>query len=266
MVLLDPGERTRRGAERQATLLGGPAHEPATLFEASWRDYVFAEVWTRPGLDLRSRYLIAMCSAANVGDRKATENYVRGALGLGELTLAELREASLHTAVYSGWTFGGVLDAAITLVATEMGLEAAELAPIRGEPWDPEERHREGAASFQHNMLFGGPPPRTAYFEGGIVNFVFGEMWNRPGLDQRARRWLTLVGVGNSSSSTPIRSHVWSAMASGNATRDEMFEFVLQFAIHAGWPRASVMQGAVMEQADRVEKGLPFDGAVEKAS
>lgn len=107
-------------------------------------------------------------------------------------------------------------------------------------------------------MMFGGPPPVTAYFEGGIINFVFGEMWSRPGLDQRSRRWLTLVGVGNSSSSTPIRSHIWSAMASGNATREEMCEFVLQYAIHAGWPRASVVQGAVLEQADRVEKDLSF--------
>jgi 4-carboxymuconolactone decarboxylase len=266
MALLDPGERSRRGAERQAALLAVAAPKPATLLEESWRDYIFAEVWTRPGLDLRSRFVIAMGSAANANDLVATKNYVRGALTLGELTLSELREAALHTAVYSGWTFGGVFDAAITSIATELGLAPAELAPIRGEQWDPEERHREGAASFQHNMGFGGPPPRTAYFEGGIVNFVFGEMWSRPGLDQRARRWLTLVGVGNSSSPTPIRSHVWSAMASGNATRDEMFEFVLQFAIHAGWPRASVMQSAVMEQADRVEKGLPFDGAEEKAS
>jgi 4-carboxymuconolactone decarboxylase len=266
MALLDPGERSRRGAERQAALLAVAAPKPATLFEESWRDYIFAEVWTRPGLDLRSRFVIAMSSAANANDLVATKNYVRGALTLGELTLSELREAALHTAVYSGWTFGGVFDAAITSIAMELGLAPAELAPIRREQWDPEERHREGAASFQHNMGFGGPPPRTAYFEGGIVNFVFGEMWSRPGLDQRARRWLTLVGVGNSSSPTPIRSHVWSAMASGNATRDEMFEFVLQFAIHAGWPRASVMQSAVMEQADRVEKGLPFDGAEEKAS
>jgi 4-carboxymuconolactone decarboxylase len=266
MALLDPGERSRRGAERQAALLAVAAPKPATLFEESWRDYIFAEVWTRPGLDLRSRFVIAMSSAANANDLVATKNYVRGALTLGELTLSELREAALHTAVYSGWTFGGVFDAAITSIAMELGLAPAELAPIRVEQWDPEERHREGAASFQHNMGFGGPPPRTAYFEGGIVNFVFGEMWSRPGLDQRARRWLTLVGVGNSSSPTPIRSHVWSAMASGNATRDEMFEFVLQFAIHAGWPRASVMQSAVMEQADRVEKGLPFDGAEEKAS
>ncbi len=259
MSLLDPAERTARGAKLQAELTGVPAAEPATLVKASWRDYVFAEVWARPALDLRSRFLIAMSSAAGVSDSAATERYVRGALSTGKLSLAELREAALHTAVYAGWSYGDVLDAAISKVAAQMGLTPADYAPIRAAPWDPKIRHEEGSASFKHNMLFGGPPPQTAYFEGGILNFVFGEMWNRPGLDQRSRRWLTLVGVGNSSSSTPIRSHVWSAMASGNATREEMFEFVLQYAIHSGWPRASVMQGAILEQAPRVEKGLPFE-------
>jgi 4-carboxymuconolactone decarboxylase len=257
--LLDPAERTARGAKLQAELTGVPTTEPATLVQASWRDYVFSEVWARPGLDLRSRFLISMSSAAGASDSAATERYVQGALSTGELTLEELREAALHTAVYAGWSYGEVLDAAVTKVAAKMGLAPAEFAPIRAAPWDSQTRHEEGSASFKHNMMFGGPPPQTAYFEGGILNFVFGEMWNRPGLDQRARRWLTLVGVGNSSSRTPIRSHVWSAMASGNASREEMFEFVLQYAIHAGWPRASVMQGAVLEQAPRVEKGLPFE-------
>jgi 4-carboxymuconolactone decarboxylase len=258
--LLNPAERTARGAKLQAELTGVPTAEPATLVQASWRDYVYAEVWARPALDLRSRFLIAIGSAAGASDSAATERYVRGALSTGNLTLAELREAALHTAVYAGWSYGEVVDAAVTKVASKMGLAPADYAPIRAAPWDPKIRHEEGSASFKHNMLFGGPPPQTAYFEGGILNFVFGEMWNRPGLDQRARRWLTLVGVGNSSSSTPIRSHVWSAMASGNASREEMFEFVLQYAIHAGWPRASVMQGAILEQAPRVEKGLPFEG------
>ena len=259
MSQLDPAERTARGAKLQAELTGVPATEPATLVQASWRDYVYAEVWARPGLDLRSRFLIAMSSAAGASDPAAVERYVQGALSTGNLTLAELREAALHTAVYAGWTCGDLLDAAVTKVAARMGLAPAEFAPIRAAPWNPQIRLEEGAASFKHNMLFGGPPPQTAYFEGGILNFVFGEMWNRPALDQRARRWLTLVGVGNSSSSTPIRSHVWTAMASRNASREEMFEFVLQYAIHAGWPRASVMQSAVLEQAARVEKGLPFE-------
>jgi 4-carboxymuconolactone decarboxylase len=257
--LLDPADRTARGRKLQAELTGAPASEPATPLEASWRDYIYAEVWSRPALDLRSRFFIAMSTAAGAGDAAATERYVRGALSKGGITLAELREAALHVAVYSGWSSGGLLDAAVTQLADQMGLPAADYAPIRAEPWDPAVRHEEGAASFKRHMLFGGPPPQTAYFEAGILNFVFGEMWSRPGLDQRARRWLTLVGVGNSSSATPINSHVWSAMASGNATREEMCEFVLQYAIHAGWPRASVMQSAVLKQAARVEKDLPFE-------
>jgi 4-carboxymuconolactone decarboxylase len=251
--------RTARGVKLQAELTGLPASAPETVVQASWRDYVYAEVWARPALDLRSRFLISMGSAAGASDLAATERYARGALSTGQLTLAELREAALHTAVYAGWSCGDRLDAAVTKAAADLGLPPADYAPIRAAPWDPNERLEVGAASFKHNMLFGGPPPQTAYFEGGILNFVFAEMWNRSGLDQRSRRWLTLVGVGNSSSSTPIRSHVWSAMASGNATREEMFEFVLQYSIHAGWPRGSVMQGAVLEQAPRVEKGLPFE-------
>ncbi len=107
-------------------------------------------------------------------------------------------------------------------------------------------------------MIFPPPPPVTPYFEGGILNFVFGEMWMRPGLDQRARRWVTLVGVADSSSSTPIRTHTYAAMASGNATVEEMQEFVLQYAIHGSWPKASVMQAVVIEMAERVTKGLPY--------
>jgi 4-carboxymuconolactone decarboxylase len=256
--LLDPKERTTRGLRQQSELLGKPAPEPSSLFETSWRDYVFAEVWTRPGLDRRSRFLIAIASAANgATPSDILDGYIRGGLALNELTLAELREAALHHAVYAGWSRGATLDQAITRVANALGLPSAPFAPIRAEPWDPKARHSEGAANFKSVMTFGGPPPVTAYFDGGILNFVFGEMWRRPGLDERARRWITLVGVADSSSDTPIATHVYAAMASGNATLEEMNEFVLQYAIHSGWPRASVIQGVVLEMADRIKKGLP---------
>src|SRR3546814_10431121 len=64
----------------------------------------------------------------------------------------------------------------------------------------------------------------------------------------------TLIGVSESSSEIPIRSHVHSAMASGNDTRDEMNEFVLQYAIHGGWPRASVLQSAEIGSASCRER------------
>lgn len=258
-VLLDPAERTQRGQGEQARLTGAAAPQPETLWEATWRDYIYAEVWTRPGLDPRSRFWISMAAAAcSPGPTEALDGYVRGALTTGEITLSELREGALHLAVYAGWSRGGTWDASITRVAKELGLPPAEFPPVRGEPWDPKVRHAEGQAGFKKVMVFGGPPPVTAYFEGGIINFVFGEMWSRPGLDQRARRWITLVGVSESSSDIPIKSHTWSAMASGDATQEEMLEFVLQYAIHGGWPRGSVMQSTVLEMGKRVAEGLPF--------
>ena len=109
-------------------------------------------------------------------------------------------------------------------------------------------------------MTFPGPPPVVAYFDAGILNFVFGEMWNRPGLDERARRFVTLVGVAESTTDIPIRSHFHAAMASGNCTAGELHEFVLQYAIHAGWPKASAVQGVVFEMAQKVAEGRPFGG------
>ncbi len=259
MSLLDPAQRTRTGVHQQAELLGSPAPEPNTLLESSWRDYVFAEVWTRPGLDRRARFLISIASAACEGGRPdVLDGYVRGALKLGELTLIELREAALHLAVYAGWSRGVALDAAVTRAAQQLGLPPAEFAPIRAQTWDPKQRIAEGTANFTAVMISPAPPPLTPYFEAGILNFVFGEMWMRPGLDQRARRWVTLVGVADSSSSTPIRTHIYAAMKSDNATVEEMQEFVLQYAIHGSWPKASVMQAVVIEMGERISKGLPY--------
>lgn len=261
MTMLDPKDRTALGAKLQAEYTGSAERAANTPVQESWRDFVYAEIWSRPALDLRSRFFISMAGAAVVGHNHAMNAYARGALSTESATLSELREAALHVAVYAGWSAGSILDGEISKVADDMGLAPVTCPPIRGAPWEHSTRQAEGAAAFKVNMMFGGPPENSgiAYFEAGILNFVFGEMWCRPGLDQRSRRWLTLVGVGNSAASTPIRSHVWSAMASGNATRAEMNEFALQYSVHAGWPKGSVMQGAVLEQAARVENGLPFE-------
>ena len=259
MTLLDPIERTALGRKTQAIVLASPAPEPRTLFDSSWRDYIFAEVWNRPGLDRRSRFLIAIAGAAcAMGPTEIIDGYVRGAVSLGDLTLAELCEGALHLATYASWSRGAYLDAAIKRVADALAMDLPPFAPLRSQPWDPAQRLADGASGFDHVMTYPGPPPVTAYFEGGILNFVFAEMWTRPGLDQRSRRWITLVAVAESSSEVPINTHVYSAMASGNASEAEMQEFVLQYAIHGGWPRASVIQGAVFEQAKRLAAGEAF--------
>lgn len=259
MSVCDPLQRTRIGVQQQSELLATPVDEPRTLLQASWRDYIFSEIWTRPGLDRRSRFLISISGAACEGGRPdVLDGYIRGALTLKEFTLPELREAALHLAVYAGWSRGAAMDAAIARVAADLKLTDAPFEPIRPTAWDPEQRLAEGAKNFTSVMIFPAPPPAVPYFAAGILNFVFAEMWMRPELDQRARRWVTLVGVADSSSTTPIRTHIYAAMASGNATLPEMHEFVLQYAVHGGWPRASVLQAVVFEMGERVANGLPY--------
>jgi len=260
MPLLTPEDRAARGLATQAEVTGRAATAPSTLIEESWRDFIYAEVWTRPGLPRRPRFLVAMATAAtcNLCDTQL-DDFVRGALTGEHLTLSELREAALHLGVYAGWGNGGRLDRAATRVADELGLPAAEVPPIRAEPWDPKVRNDRGHAAFEKVMTFPPGPPATPYLE-GINNFVFGEMWCRAGLDEASRRWITLVGVCESGAEIPIRSHIHAAMASGNCKPEEMLEFVLQYGTHAGWPKASRVQGVILEMIEKVAKGMPWNG------
>ena len=259
-ALLDNAERSTRGAAVWADVTGQPSGDPATPIQESWRDFVFAEVWARPQLERRARYLISLASAVITGaSEEILDGYVRGALKNGELSVLELREAALHLGPYGGWGRGMALDASIGRMIIELELPDATAEPIRAAPWDPALRDSEGAAEFLKVMTFGSGPPAAPYLE-AIHNFVFGEMWTRRALDERSRRWLTLVGVCDSTIEIPIKSHIHAAMASGNCTPEEMQEFVLQFGIHHGWPKASIVQSVVFEMIQKVAAGLPWQG------
>ena len=47
-------------------------------------------------------------------------------------------------------------------------------------------------------------------------------------------------------------------MASGNCTPEELHEFVLQYGVHAGWPRASAVQSMVFAMAKKAAAGQPY--------
>jgi len=87
----------------------------------------------------------------------------------------------------------------------------------------------------------------------GILNFVFGEVWQRPGLTVRDRRFITLACVGHNDTVGPIHSHVHSALKSGGVTYDEMREVVLQLAVYSGWPQASFLEQVAAESWSAVQ-------------
>jgi 4-carboxymuconolactone decarboxylase len=88
----------------------GDAHvdraiERTTEFTAPFQDYItraaWGSVWTRPGLDRRTRSAITLSVLTALGRENEIEMHVRGALRNG-LTPDEIGEILLHTAVYAG--------------------------------------------------------------------------------------------------------------------------------------------------------------------
>lgn len=117
----------------------------------------------------------------------------------------------------------------------------------------PEEREQFGRDWFEYTMTSPAPPPSSPYYKAGIANFVFAEMWSRPGLTMKERRLITLACVGAADTQIPIKSHVYAAMKTGDLSYEEMHEFVLQFAVYLGWPKASIMQSTIDEQWQRIQ-------------
>jgi 4-carboxymuconolactone decarboxylase len=77
----------------------------ATEFSAPFQDYVtrcaWGEVWTRPGLDRRTRSCITLAVLTALRSESEIGMHVLAALRNG-VTVAEISEVLLHTAVYAG--------------------------------------------------------------------------------------------------------------------------------------------------------------------
>jgi 4-carboxymuconolactone decarboxylase len=115
------------------------------------------------------------------------------------------------------------------------------------------ERTETGRRRYREVMVSDAPPPLTPYLERGVVDAVFGELWDRPGLSRRDRRFITLACVAAAAVEVPVEQHVYAAMASGDLTREEMQEVVLHFAYYAGWPRASALEAAYYRAIARLD-------------
>jgi 4-carboxymuconolactone decarboxylase len=81
------------------------ASSAITPFTEAFQDlitrFAWGEVWSRPGLDRRTRSCITIALLAALGHEEELAMHVRAALE-GGVTPEEIREVLLHTAVYAG--------------------------------------------------------------------------------------------------------------------------------------------------------------------
>lgn len=102
-------ERRDQGMAVRRRVLGDAhvdrARAGTSAFTADFQDlitrYAWGEIWTRPGLDLRTRSCVTLTAMVAGGHLDELAMHVRAALRNG-LTPAEIAEVLLQTAVYCG--------------------------------------------------------------------------------------------------------------------------------------------------------------------
>ena len=81
------------------------ANERKTAFTGEFQElitrYAWGEIWTRPGLDRRTRSCMTLIVLVALNRMDELAVHVRAALRIG-LTPAEIKEVLLHSAVYCG--------------------------------------------------------------------------------------------------------------------------------------------------------------------
>ncbi len=104
------------------------------------------------------------------------------------------------------------------------------------------ERYRKGVARraklFDHSTIVPRLKEISPALADAIVEFAFGDIHDRPGLDLKTRELVIVSALAAQGGlETELRSHIRAAMKCG-ASREELMEVMLQLAVYAGFPAA----------------------------
>jgi 4-carboxymuconolactone decarboxylase len=252
-------DRLERGKRACADVMTFPAPDDFTPATASLLEFVYAQVWQRPVLSRRDRWFVTLPCVAAADAEVPLREHVYAALNSGDVSITEMREMVLHFAVYAGWPKASRLNMAVDEQWDRIHRDRGQAVPPPEPllplttPSEPEERLSVGEQSFKDINCMPFVPIRDNPYSGaGILNFVFGEMWLRPGLGMKQRRLVTVACVAFQDAPIPILSHVYAALKSRDVSFDEVDELALQFAAYYGWAKASHLTTVIAEQKQRV--------------
>ena len=107
---MNDDERRRAGTRVRRQVLGDAhvdrAEARTNAFTADFQDlitrYAWGEIWTRPGLDLRTRRILVIGTLLALGRWEEFEMHVRAAVAEGGFSANDVKEIVLQQAIYCG--------------------------------------------------------------------------------------------------------------------------------------------------------------------
>jgi 4-carboxymuconolactone decarboxylase len=238
-MLRQTGEATLRtilGSGEQARGLGN------LLTEA-----VFGGVWNRPGLALADRLLVTIAALATGPRMRSLRKYVAAGLDHG-LDGAAIREILVQAALYAG--FSGAEETLPLLAET---LADRDL-PFPDDP--PEDASLEELTLRGSELMlelhgararlgYAAPDnPVTGALYPTAIQYGYGEIWYRPGLERRQRALVAVAGFTALRMPEQAGKFGQSALNVGLA-KTEVIEAIIQTAPYTGFPPALNALGAL---------------------
>ena len=100
-------ENLKRGQEVMKKYFGDTSPLPPVVgdFMEFTAGNLFGDVWSRPGLDLKTRSRITLTALVVLARWSELQIHLRGAYNLG-ITIKEIEEMMIHLAHYGGWPCG----------------------------------------------------------------------------------------------------------------------------------------------------------------
>ncbi len=232
----------------EATLrhLSGSAGQPLGLANLL-TEPVFGGVWNRPGLTFADRLLCTIAALATGPRLTSLRKYISAGLDHG-LNAAAIREILVQAALYAG--FSSAEDTLPLL---------AELLHTRGIPFpiDPpedvslEELTNRGIRLMntlhgdRARLGYAAPDnPVTGALYPTAIQYGYGEIWFRPGLEHRQRALVAVAGFTALRLPEQAGKFGQSALNVG-LSKSEVIEAIIQTAPYTGFPPALNALGAL---------------------
>ncbi len=111
-----PEERRARGLARMTEVYGREMQDGPGDFFAYTADHLFAEIWSRPGLDDTQRRLVLIGMLAGQGRHDVLGLQLEAALTQGQLSAEELRELVVFLSHYAGWPVGATMNSQVETI------------------------------------------------------------------------------------------------------------------------------------------------------
>ncbi|WP_063773562.1 carboxymuconolactone decarboxylase family protein [Streptomyces rubellomurinus] len=208
-------------------------------------EFGYGDIYTRPGLTLTQRQVANIAALTAKGTAAPQLRFhIDAALHVG-VTATEIVETITHIAIYAGFPAAlNALAVARAAFAARPDLDTTP-APSQVDPRrTSDQRYAAGLEALERIDGHAGQQVVDSLadiapdFGRLLVEFSFGDVYPRPGLDLKLREVATVAALAALGTAAPqLRVHLHGLLNVGG-TRAEAVETIIQIVAYAGFPAA----------------------------